>query len=272
MSTYAQLIASTESSRPVELYFFSVGTSEFRYSSSGSDVVVGLDTFSPEAITRGAIEQSNERSSATLQIRMPGDNAFVSLFAAVPPADTAVLTLYDIEPDETPTPVPIIIFKGYIQPVRFERDTKEAILTCRSVESSRSRKMPRMSFQGQCQNVLGDALCGANLTPHTHSGIVTDVDETVITVAGAAATGLNFKGGFCRPQSIVDPRMVIAQSGDDLTLLIPFAQSILGQVVDVVAGCDHLIDGDCGNTYDRVLEYMGFPWVPKREIFKTGID
>lgn len=272
MSTFAQLAASTESSRPVELYSFAIGSSTFRYSSSGVPYTIGADVYAPEAIGRGSIEQSKERASATLQVRMPGDNPFVSLFAGVPPPYTATLTILQIEPEETPTPIPRMIYKGFVQPVVFEQDGDLAILTIRSIESGRGRQMPRITYQGQCQNILGDAICGANLAAHTFIGPVSAVDGTVITVDGAGASGHDFVGGTVEPQSIADPRMVIDQSGDDLTLLIPFSSSVIGQNVEVTAGCDHLFTGDCALVFDRVMHFLGFPYVPRKDIFRAGID
>lgn len=271
MSDFDTLAASTELSRPIELYVFSIGTSTFRYTSSGATVTLASIDYDPETISRSTIEQSGELSSAVIQVKMPASNAFVALYAAVPPAERATCTVIQIEPEETPTPVQQVIFKGFVQPLRFEDNGISAILSVRSIESSLERKLPRFTYQASCQNALGDERCGASMAAHTYVGTATNLNGTVLTVAGAAATGFDFKGGIVRPLALADPRMIIDQNGDDLTLLLPFASSIVGQQVEVEEGCDHLLDGDCGAKYNRAPEYNGFFFVPKRDIFRNGL-
>lgn len=271
MSTFDQLASSTELSRPVELYSFSLGASSYRYSACGRPITIGVDVYDPEAIDRGGIEQSGERSSETLEVRLPGTNAFVASFINVPPATPATVTILQIEPDETPTPIPIVLFKGFVQPVTFEDDGFQAILSVRSIEAARDRKAPRFSFGAQCQNALYDERCGANPLAHRHIGEVTNVLGPIITVDGLAASGHDFRGGMVTPGAIADPRMVISQSGDDLTMLLPFSESILGQTVECYAGCDHHIDGDCANVFFRVKEFNGFAFVPLRDVWRNGL-
>jgi hypothetical protein len=89
-------------------------------------------------------------------------------------------------------------------------------------------------------------------------------------VPGLSANGVNWAlGGYVATGN--DYRMVVAQSGDVLTLLIDFAAPMLAQAVTVHAGCSHLI-AVCHSKFANAIRFGGFPYIPKRNPFETGID
>ena len=90
--------------------------------------------------------------------------------------------------------------------------------------------------------------------------------------ATAGAAGFDFTAGYCKPTSLTDFRKVLVHSGDVLTLLLPFEFDVLNGDVQVLAGCDHLIEGDCALVFDNVAENGSFSFVPKKDIFATGLD
>ena len=71
-------------------------------------------------------------------------------------------------------------------------------------------------------------------------------------------------GGFVKPIGVDDFRAVTAQSGDVLTLLLPFKQSVLSQTVDAFAGCNRIIDEDCLLVFNNPEEHGGWPFIPKK--------
>ena len=46
--------------------------------------------------------------------------------------------------------------------------------------------------------------------------------------------------------------------------------SVVGQDVDVFAGCDHTVD-TCDQKFDNVINYGGWPYVPSKNPFESGI-
>lgn len=74
-----------------------------------------------------------------------------------------------------------------------------------------------------------------------------------------------------------DHRLILSQSGDDVTLLLPFPETIVGSTVVLLAGCDHSIT-TCDtkfntpeDTLSNVINYGGFAFVPNKNPFETGL-
>jgi hypothetical protein len=99
-----------------------------------------------------------------------------------------------------------------------------------------------------------------------------------ITVPGAGGFGADWwVGGFVEIDGGDDARLVLAQSGNDLTLLLPFPQSAVGRQIIAFAGCDHTIT-TCDTKFDtpedtdsNVINYGGFAFVPTRNPYQTGL-
>lgn len=271
MSDYEALQASAEDSAPVELILIEQGTRTYRFTTAGYEQTVGLDVYSPVPIKHGAISVGGE-GDTPLEFAMPSSEPFAQQWALVSPADEAVMTIYAIEPDETPAPVPQVIFKGRVSTVRYSEGGKVALFAVRSIESDLGRNLPREGFSQLCNNQLYGTDCGANAAAHTFSGLVTAVDGYDVTVLNAGASGFDFNGGHIKIASASDFRLIRAQVSDVLTLSIPFPFSIVGLTVELSEGCDHLVTGHCATRFDRVRFFRGFAWVPSVDVFRRGIQ
>jgi hypothetical protein len=119
--------------------------------------------------------------------------------------------------------------------------------------------------------VLYDNSCGALAASFDLLGTVSTTSGNTVTVPGVASSGLDFVGGYIRPTGAQDFRMVLAQSGDVLTLLLPFQTDPTGLDVQVFAGCDHVHDSDCALVFDQVANFGGFAFVPSKDVFAQGL-
>lgn len=273
MTSFNTLETSVERSRPIELYEFQIGASTFRYSSTEDLITIGTEEYEPEAITRSGLEQGSDQSTRTLTITMPADNVFAEQFINVVPGERASVNVYRYQRDESPAfNTTVLLFKGIVQSVRFPNDGNTAEIAVRSIEAALNRNVPRFTYMGMCNHILYDASCGVNPSSFNHIGLVTALSGNDVTVTGAGASGFDFVGGYARPTGANDFRMILAQSGDVLTLLLPFADSIVGGNLQLFAGCDHLAAGDCALVFDNVINFGGFPFVPNRNVFQTGLD
>lgn len=272
MTSFATLEPSVEASQPLEVYTFALLSELFRYTTAESAVTVAGNDYEPEALKRGPIVRGPEKRTQPVVISMPGDNAFVSRFKVQAPGQRTSVTIIRLQRNEVPTfNTQVLSFKGFLQSVRFVDSARKAELSIKSIEVAASRTMPRITFQGPCNHQLYDTQCGA--IPITLVGLCTAVSATTITVAGANSVPNGYwNGGFAKPTGVNDPRLIIGHSGNVLTLLQPFNQSPLNANVDVFAGCDHRIDGDCLLKHNRVEAFGGFAWVPKKNVFATGLD
>lgn len=273
MATATELEQSRESSRPIEVYDFMLDGEPFRYTSAEDDLTIGGDIFEAIPIARNSIIRGTDQRRRVLLVTVPTTNPLASKYIDIVPGQPAELSLRRYQRDEVPAfDTNVLLFEGKIQSIKFSNDGLNAGIILRSSEAALSRNMPRVTFGSMCGAFLYDRFCGANPTLHNHIGEVTLVDENQITVNGAGASGHKFISGYVKPTTENDFRMVTAHSGDVLTLLLPFHNNQLGSSVQVFAGCDHLIDGDCALVFDRVADFLGFAFVPDKEIFRVGIQ
>lgn len=272
MTSFDSLESSQESSKPLEVYRFRVGdAAPLLYTSAPDTIVVGADTYVPEAIDRSTFGQGPEERKQTVDIRLPMLNVFASRYLNIVPGQTARVAIIQLQRDEVPTySTQLYRFRGKVISVDFD-DEDFATLHCVSHEYAGNRVIPNRTFAHQCGLLLYGTDCGASTVGHTYTGTVTAVSGNTITVSGAGASGLDFVSGWAQSAGGEDLRTVLAQSGDVMTLLIPFATSPLGSTVTLFEGCDHLIDGDCQARFGRGLEYGGFPYVPSKDIFRSGV-
>ena len=273
MADFPTLASSVEDSRPIELFEFSLGATFFRFTSAEDELTVASDVYTPLAIGRGRIEQGSDQSNRNLSVTMPTGTDFAQKYITIPPGEKAGLNIFRYERDESPAfDTQVLLFKGNVQSVRFPNDGHSAEFAIRSIESALNRNLPRFTYAAMCQHILYDAACGAIDTDFDHTGIASSTSNNTITVSGASASGLDFVGGYLRPTAVNDFRMITAQSGDVLTLLLPFQADPTGVSMQVFAGCDHLILGDCALVFDQVANFGGFAFVPNKAIFETGIQ
>lgn len=278
--TYDAFADTIEDSRPVEVYRFVQGGVVFDFTSAEDEVIVDGVTYEPETISRGRIAQSPTDRNNTLQVTVPSSNAFVSRFKASVPASRASVTIKRVQRGDFPGPESITIYEGFVASVAFENELSEAVIACKPVESASSRAIPRFSYQSLCNNVLFDDNCKVDDTDSRWrlTAVVSAQSGATITVPGAGAFGADWwVGGFVEIDGGDDLRLVVAQSGNDLTLLLPFPASAVGRTVTAFAGCDHTIE-TCDTKFDtpedtdsNVINYGGFAFVPTRNPYQTGL-
>lgn len=279
--TFAAFETSIEGSRPVEVYQIIVGSELHRWTSAEDTVSVGGVDYEPMATTRGRVGQSREERQSTLELTVPPTFKFARQYIANVPGSQARLTVTRVQRSDFPGPETIQIFEGNVQSVAFSKNALEAKIAAIPLSSAMSRAIPRFTYKGLCNNVLYDDGCKVdrNDAAFQHTATVSAVSGNTITVPGATAFGADwFVGGYV---SFADNdfRMIVEQSGDILTLLLPFPTDVNGEEVDIQAGCDHDINGDCDNKFftpedvtSNVINYGGFAFVPRVNPFQSGLD
>jgi len=273
MTSFDVLESSVQGSRPIEVYSIALGSETFRYTSAEDAISLGADVYEPVPIARGSIAQGSDASRRELVITLPGDNEFARRYTLVVPGERATVSIIRLQRDESPTfATQVLVYKGRVQAVRFSDDGKTAEVALQSIESAKSQRIPRFTYMGMCNHVLYDQGCKVDPNLFSVTDAVSAVVGNVITVPAAAgfADGF-FTGGFAKPAAQSDYRMVLSHVGASLTLLLPFAEDVVGQSVQVFAGCDRRLTGDCSNKFDNAIEFGGFAFVPKKNPFE-GLD
>lgn len=273
MTSFDVFESSKESSQPVELFQFIKGSDEFRYTSGEDELTVGGDVYTPIAIARNQIVQGSDQANRNLIVTMPTTVSLAQEFIDRPPGEKVTVNVYRLQRPEVPTfDTQVLLFKGTVQSVRYPNDGTSAEFAIRSIESALNGNIPRFTFMGMCNHILYDNNCGVNASSFDLLGACTLVSGDEITITGVNASGIDFVGGYVRPTGENDFRMVLAQSGDVLTLLLPFQNDPTGTNMQAFAGCDHVLTGDCALVFDNVAEFGGFHFVPSKDIFAQGLQ
>lgn len=270
MSSFATLEASLEESQPVELFVFALGSLAFSFTSSPAPITVGATTYDPATITRSAIGQGAEDRRRTVTFTMPANNPFAAQFIGPPPGDPASVSLFRLQRG-APT-VSVLQYKGTVNDVRFTSDGLAAEVITRTIEALAGKTIPRYTFGSPCGHVLYGPGCDVNPTAFQVVGAVTAVAGQVLTIPAAAAKPANyFRGGVCRLATGGDFRHIVSHTGSTVRLQQPFLQDVNGADVLLLAGCDHAYQGDCRARFANQGKFGGFPWVPTKNPFATGI-
>ncbi len=274
MTSFDVFESSVESSRPIEVYTISVGVDVYYYTSHSMDITIGSTVYEAIPISRSNVGQGAEERRRNVTVRMPSDNAFVERYIDVVPGQRATVTVVRLQRDETPTfNTQVLVFKGSVASVQFIDDGNQVEVITRSIEAATSRAIPRFTFMGMCNHVWADNGCKVNSTAFAIVGNCSAETGNIITITGANAQPDGYwKGGWCKPNAKSDFRLILAHTGNNLTLLLPFSEPALSADVQVFPGCDHTLTGDCAIKFDNVLEFGGFAFVPTKNIFATGLD
>lgn len=275
MTSFDTLESSLQDSEPIEVYRIGFGATTYRFTSSQSSVTIGSETFEPIPIQRSEVVQSKEREATNLTVTMPGDEEFPRNYLNIAPGRTATLTVLRVQPNESPTfATQALLFKGTVSAVNYSDDGFTAQLVTRSIEFSKAKNVPRFTFMGMCNNFLYDPFCKVDPASFDALGTCSAGGATTtLTVAAAAGEADGYwTGGYITPTTGVnDFRMILAHSGDQITILLPFATDVTGENVQLFAGCNHILTGDCATKFDNVENFGGFHFVPNKNPFQTGL-
>lgn len=270
--TYLANETSIEGGQPIDIFEIRLDAEVFRYTSNDSDLTVQANLYEAIPIQRSGVKHTADQDQDRLIVTLPGTNPFVQKYVLSVPGRGAVLTVKQFHRADADAQL-VTVFKGIIRSVAFQQNGRVAELQAWPIASAKSRIIPRHTYQGLCNHMLYDARCKISESDPAFEKFlaVSAVSGSNITVPGAGAFGADFfEAGFVEFQD--DFRAVTDQATDVLTLLIPFAVSPLGQTVRLLAGCKHRLQQDCVNKFQNAINFGGFPFVPQKNIFQTGLD
>ena len=262
---------SREDSQALELYTFTFGTDIFRFTSYAADIAWSGLSYTATQISRSETQNSVEDAINQLTVTMTLDNPVAQKFISNVPGVVGSVQVLRANANDV-AEESIVIFEGFVASVKFDGELQAQVL-CNPTTNVFKRAGPRMTYQGICNHVLYDNRCAVARATFTYTGLASAVTGSVITVNGVSGQGANWAvGGFVQAPTAApeDKRMILAQSGDNLTLLLPFSIAVVGTQVDVLAGCDHSL-ATCNTKFSNVINFGGFPYVPRKNPFNSGL-
>jgi len=262
--------SSVEGSRPVEIYKFVLGGSEWFYTSGEDILTVDGDDYEPIEIKRGAIALGKSERAKVLTVEISSTSSLAQRYVGPPPGARAAVSIFRLQRTEG-TGDKALIYSGTIKSASFPKNGTFTALQCQTLEASSDRSIPRHTYMGMCNHLLYSPACGIAQASHQHLGLVSAVVDNIITISGLSASGLDVKGGFLDNSDNTEKRQILAVSGDDVTVLLPFEVDPTGTTISAFAGCDRVLTSDCAVTFSNEANFGGFAFVPNRNPFTAGL-
>lgn len=266
--TFDAYETSVESARPVELYHFTIGTTSYYYTSAPDQFLFGGNTYLPRQISRTNPVQSTEERRQQIEVTLPTEDDVCSRFVGVVPGLPMYLEISKYHRGDTGV---FVIWSGTIVGASYQKQGASCVLRGVTTEAAFSRPIPKFKYQGLCNYVLFDSNCQVSSASFKHEDTCSAASGNTITVNNLSSKGTDWaKSGYVNLNDS-DYRLVLSQSGNTLTLYLPFENDPVGETVKVFAGCDHSLT-DCGTKFSNTLNYGGFPFVPELNPFIVGMD
>lgn len=262
--SYLDQETSVEAGQPVELYVFQTGVTTYRYTSAEDVVTFAGNPYVPKQITRTDPAQSEGDRQNDLTVTLPAEDPVCSALVGVVPGEATELSIIRFHRGDVEA---YNLWGGRVVNASYKKRGAVCHLRCITSETAFSRSIPRYRYQSLCNHELYDANCTALKASFKHTGLVSAVSGRTITVDGLlTAEGAGWSQGGYVDLAGVDPRVILEQDGDTLTLMLPFNVVVLGQNVDVYAGCGHTISV-CASKFSNDINFGGFPYVPTKNPF-----
>lgn len=257
---------SLNSGNPIELYRFSYGGVTFLYTSSDAAFTLSSETYTPEPLIRSNLGAGGgEDTEGAVTVRMPRSNPAAAPFVAYtaePPMGLQIIRLHRDDGE------PRVRFVGSVASALFQG--AEAVLTCLPESQDYRRRLPRNTYQPQCNWQLGSSQCGVDLALFSVVGIVTVISaDTIVSTAFATKPDGYFNNGFVQ-RVTGERRWIVGHVGATLTLLSPFIGLAVNEPVTAFSGCDRT-EADCATKFSNLANHFGFARVPSKNPFTAGL-
>ena len=248
----------------IELYTFAGSSATFRLTPHEPEVVLDGDRYASLPIGRTELALGAEAAKSALELTVPPECALVRhLLASAITGESTAVTLHVATVDGGITGTR---WMGRVLGVEVADDA--ARIRCESAQVSLKRIGLRRLYSRACSHVLYSAACGA--TPITASASVSSSTGRSVDLAGGvpAAVAGTLAGGWLETAAGAR-HMIVRESAAGVELLYPVPLAP-GEGVTLAAGCDHTT-ATCAARFSNLDNYGGFPFIPSKNPFATGV-
>lgn len=264
--TYETLEASARDGRPIELFKFASGARVWYLTSADEKLVYLADTYTPEAITRGPIRENDEADAGSVAVTLPRTHPIAQLFIGYVPEPPMTLVVVARHRGDSGS---YEVFRGQISSARLEGARIE-LLGVPDI-SADDQTIPRNTCQAQCNWALYSEQCGVSKAAFLVTGAVNVVSADTLQVTAFSAKPAGwFNNGWVERAS-GERRWILTHAGATLTLMNPFPDLAVGEVVTAFAGCDRT-EAVCNSKFSNAARFLGFPRVPVKNPFDVGVS
>lgn len=278
MATFDTLELSRRQGKPVFLFRFVAGTQVYNYTSTDEQQEYLSETYQPvEGLSASGTGQSQEVNAQRITITAPADWTIPTMYVAFVPAVRVYLSIFTFHRDAS-TDVHTF-WQGFVRDAKWQGE--QAKVECDPITVLLDRLGLRRTYQAMCTHVLYDGFCPVPASAFRVDGTLlsSPVGFTLDAADWASKPDGWFNAGFAErplPSGVIDMRFITSHVGTQITLLSPFPPDLLGgDTIRAYAGCDHVFStcaGKFGAYTDTGGAYGGWDRVPKKNLFKTGLD
>lgn len=273
-TTFVQDETGLDTANPIELYRFSGSLVAYTYTSGNREMTFHApsatlqEDYKPIAMNRSEVILGDITDRNELKIMLPINIAIVAdyVFDIAPVSDLTV----EIYRQNGATGAWNLIFAGVVSGIGLRNN--QATLTCPSVFTNYlDSEFPNVFYQSMCNLQTYSTRCGAVKADFTTFGVINAINDDGTLVVNAAGT---FETNYFAPGEIitgVERRLILAQTGDILTINYQFRSLTVGDAVSLVAGDDHSIT-TCNDKFDQMTNFVGWPYIPYINPFLVGVQ
>jgi hypothetical protein len=260
---------SQMSLQEVELYAFASSSAQFYLTPHEFDVDLDGTRYSSLAIERNELALGAEAAKSALELKLPPNGELVRhLLASALTGDTTSVTLRIGRKSEWGDDwwLSGTRWMGRVLGVEVADDV--ARIRCESAQVSLKRIGLRRLYSRKCSHVLYSAACGA--VPISASAVVQHCSGRSVTLDASVPGGVSggLAGGWLQTPDGAR-HMIVAEWTDGVELLAPVAVAS-GTEVQLTVGCDHST-ATCAARFNNLDNYGGFPAIPSKNPFSTGV-
>lgn len=263
---YSALEESAESGEPRELYIFTVGQIEYRYTSADEDIVFLTQTYGAVPISRTAFDESQELARNQLTVTVTRDFEICTLFQVCPPSEVILLRVFRLHRDDTER---VVVWMGRV--LNVEKRGIQGLITAENVYTSLRRPGLRLRYSRPCQYALYDPdTCKADrelnrldVAPSAVGGLI------ILHVAFEAKPDGFYAGGYVEWEYVTgsfERRGIRYHVGNSIYISHSIPGFEAGMLLSVFAGCDHTLT-DCVDVHDNQPNHGGHPFIPIKTPF-----
>lgn len=253
----------------VELYAFTSASGEFLLTPHEFDVDLDGNLYTSLSIERNELALGAEAAKSALDLKLPPDGDLVRhLLATSLTGETTAITLRIARRDTWGDYwwLSGTRWMGRVLGVEIADDV--ARVRCESAQVSLKRIGLRRLYSRKCSHVLYSSACGA--APISASAFVSNSSGRNVELDGGVPGSVSggVAGGWLQtPEGA--RHMIVSDYGSGVELLYPVAIEP-GTEVQLTVGCDHSTEM-CASRFGNLDNYGGFPAIPSKNPFSTGV-
>jgi uncharacterized phage protein (TIGR02218 family) len=265
--TYAANETGTGS--PAELFQFVYGPNYYRYTSGAEAVTYLGQSFVPQPLSRGPIDETQAATQRTLTVRAFRALPVADLFKVTSPTGVVTLTIFRRHLLDTDNEFRVL-WMGRVLNAAWEGN--EAVLSCEPDFTSVKRTGLRRHYQRACPHALYGAGCNLSALSFSVTATVYSLSGKDLTVpsliSGYAAN--YFAGGYIEyvdPATNATEYVSIRSSAAGVLSLAQVPRNLLTpNTIRVYFGCDHTVS-TCNTKFSNLANYGGQPYIPSTNPF-----